>query len=124
MAAGKIVGYIRVSSLDQNPERQLDGIKLDKVFTDTISGKNTERPGLDELLKYVREDDTIVIHSMDRPARNLDDLRKLVQPLTGRGIKISFLKESLIFSGDDSAMSPLLLSVMGAFAEFERSLSP
>jgi len=80
------------------------------------------RPELQALLKYVREGDTIVVHSLDRLARNLDDLRRLVNDLTGRGIKIQFIKENLTFNGDDSSMSKLLLSIMGAFAEFERSL--
>lgn len=120
--SGKIIGYIRVSSYDQNPERQLEGIKLHKVFTDKASGKDVERPQLKELLNYVREDDTIVVHSMDRLARNLDDLRKMVADLTGRNVSVQFIKENLTFTGNDAPMSKLLLSVMGAFAEFERAL--
>jgi len=81
-----------------------------------------QRPQLDALLSYVLEDDTLVVHSMDSLARNLDDLRRLVQQLTGRGVRIEFLKEGLTFTGDDSPMANLLLSVMGAFAEFERAL--
>lgn len=72
MAVGKNVGYVRVSSFGQNPERQLDGVALDKIFTDKASGRNTERPQLDALLGYVREGDTVIVHSMDRLARNLD----------------------------------------------------
>jgi len=120
--AGKKVGYIRVSSFDQNPERQLEGIELDKRFIDKASGKDVKRPALAELLSYVREDDTVIVHSMDRLARNLDDLRQIVQKLNKQNIKIQFIKENLIFTGEDSPMSNLLLSVMGAFAEFERSL--
>ncbi len=82
----------------------------------------TQRPELEQLLKFVREGDTVVVHSMDRLARNLDDLRRLVADLTKRGVKIQFVKESLTFTGEDSPMSNLLLSVMGAFAEFERAL--
>ncbi|CAL7961918.1 hypothetical protein MIDIC_340019 [Alphaproteobacteria bacterium] len=59
---------------------------------------------------------------MDRLARNLDDLRKIVQTLTGKSIQVKFIKEGLAFTGEDSHMSNLMLSVMGAFAEFERSL--
>ena len=70
----------------------------------------------------LREGDTVIVHSMDRLARNLDDLRQLVRTLTGRGINIQFVKESLTFTGEDSPMATLLLSVMGAFAEFERAL--
>ncbi|HIB4699827.1 TPA: recombinase family protein, partial [Klebsiella pneumoniae] len=112
----------RVSSFDQNPERQLEQIQVDKVFTDKASGKDTRRPELERLLAFVREGDTVVVHSMDRLARNLDDLRRLVQGLTQRGVRIEFLKEHLTFTGEDSPMANLMLSVMGAFAEFERAL--
>lgn len=118
----KRVGYIRVSTLDQNTERQLDGQDLDKVFTDKASGKDTKRPQLQATLDYLREGDTLVVHSMDRLARNLDDLRRMVLELTSKGVLVEFIKERLTFTGEDSAMSQLLLSVMGAFAEFERSL--
>lgn len=119
---GQRIGYRRVSSYDQNPERQLEGIQVDRLFTDKVSGKDTRRPELDRLLAFVREGDTVVVHSMDRLARNLDDLRRLVQGLTGRGIRIEFVKECLVFTGEDSPMANLMLSVMGAFAEFERAL--
>jgi DNA invertase Pin-like site-specific DNA recombinase len=122
MAKGQTVGYIRVSSVDQNEARQLDGMNLDKVFTDKASGKDTKRPQLAAALEFLREGDTLAVHSMDRLARNLDDLRRIVLGLTKRGVKVQFVKESLTFTGEDSAMSNLLLSVMGAFAEFERSL--
>jgi DNA invertase Pin-like site-specific DNA recombinase len=116
------VGYIRVSSVDQNTVRQLDGIDLERTFTDTASGKDTARPKLDELLAFVRDGDTVIVHSMDRLARNLDDLRRLVRMLTGKGVRVEFVKENLTFTGEDSPLATLLLSVMGAFAEFERSL--
>jgi DNA invertase Pin-like site-specific DNA recombinase len=120
--AGQRIGYIRVSSLDQNPERQLEQVAVDRVFTDKASGKDTQRPALDTLLAFVRDGDTVVVHSLDRLARNLDDLRRLVQTLTKRGVRIEFVKEGLTFTGEDSPMAQLMLSVMGAFAEFERSL--
>lgn len=116
------VGYIRVSTFDQNTVRQLDGIDVEKTFVDKASGKDTSRPKLDELLAFVREGDEVIVHSMDRLARNLDDLRRLVRILTGKGVKVVFVKESLTFTGEDSPMVNLLLSVMGAFAEFERAL--
>ena len=72
---GQRIGYIRVSSFDQNPERQLDQVPLDKVFTDKASGKDIKRPELEALLSFVREGDTVGVHNMDRLARNLDDLR-------------------------------------------------
>ena len=119
---GKRVGYIRVSSVDQNELRQLDGVQLDKKFTDKASGSDTKRPQLQAALEYLRDGDVLVVHSLDRLARNLDDLRKMVTELTGRGVVVEFVKEQLTFTSEDNAMSKLLLSAMGAFAEFERAL--
>ena len=119
---GHRIGYVRVSSFDQNPERQLEQVPVDRVFTDRASGRDTQRPELDALCAFVREGDTVVVHSMDRLARNLDDLRRLVQGFTRRGVRIEFTKEHLTFTGEDSPMANLMLSVMGAFAEFERAL--
>ena len=90
---GQRIGYVRVSSYDQNPERQLEQVEVGKLFTDKASGKDTQRPQLEAMLGFVREGDTVVVHSMDRLARNLDDLRRLVQKLTKRGVRIEFLKE-------------------------------
>jgi DNA invertase Pin-like site-specific DNA recombinase len=122
LVAGQRIGYVRVSTLDQNEKRQLDGQVLDRVFTDKASGRDTSRPELTELLRFARNGDTVIVHSMDRLARNLDDLRALVQGLTRKGVRVEFVKESLVFTGEDSPMANLMLSVMGAFAEFERSL--
>jgi DNA invertase Pin-like site-specific DNA recombinase len=119
---GQRIGYLQVSTLDQNEKRQLEGQVLDRVFTDNASGRDTARPQLSELLRFARDGDTIVVHSMDQLARNLDDLRALVQGLTRKGVRVEFVKESLVFTGEDSPMANLMLSVMGAFAEFERSL--
>lgn len=120
--SGKKVGYVRVSSFDQNPERQLEGLDLDKKFTDKASGKSTKRPKLEDMMDYVREGDILIVHSMDRLARNLDDLRRIVFQLTEKHVSVQFIKENLTFTGEDSPMSNLLLSMMGAFAEFERSI--
>lgn len=122
MTKGKIIGYIRVSSFEQNEVRQLEGIQLDKIFTDKASGKDTNRPALEEMLNYVRDGDLIIVHSMDRLARNLDDLRKIVFDLNNRQVKVQFVKEGLTFTGEDSPMATFQLSIMGAFAEFERRL--
>ena len=111
-----------MSALDQKEVRQLDGLELDKRFTDKVSGKDRNRPQLEQMIEFVREGDTVFCHSMDRLARNLDDLRLLVKKLTGKGVKVCFVKESLTFTGEDSPMANLLLSVMGAIAEFEREL--
>ena len=116
------IGYVRVSSFNQNADRQLEQIEVNKVFTDIASGKDTKRPELEKLLTFVREGDIIVVHSMDRLARNLDDLRRIVQSLTKKGVRIEFVKEGLVFTGENSPMADLMLSVIGAFAEFERAL--
>jgi DNA invertase Pin-like site-specific DNA recombinase len=119
---GQRVGYLRVSGFDQNEGRQLEGLDLDRTFLDKPSGKDMKRPQLEAMLGFVREGDTVVCHSMDRLGRNLDDLRKLVLGMTARGVQVQFVKEGLLFTGDDSPMANLLLSVMGAFAQFEREL--
>lgn len=89
---GQRIGYVRVSAFDQNVDRQLEGLALDKIFIDKASGKDVNRPQLEAMLSFIREGDTAVVHSMDRLARNLDDLRKLVQLLTKRSIRIEFVK--------------------------------
>lgn len=117
------VGYIRVSSLDQNAARQLVGIKLDKIFEEKISCKDRKRPELDRMLSYIREGDHIYVHSMDRLARNLKDLLDLVKEITDKGSTIHFVTQNLVFSKDESnPTAKLMLQVMGAVAEFERSI--
>ncbi len=120
--AGQTIGYIRVSSEDQNPDRQLEGINLDKKFIEFASGKSVDRPMLRDMINYVREDDVIMVHSMDRMARNLRDLRNTVDQIIHKKAKITFLKENLSFTGKDNPLSLFFLSVMGAFAEFELSI--
>jgi len=119
---GQRIGYVRVSTFDQNPDRQLEGVQVDRTFTDKASGKDVKRPQLEALMSFSRVGDTVVVHSMDRLARNLDDLRRIVQTLTQCGVHIEFVKERLVFTGENSPMANLMLSVMGAFAEFERTL--
>lgn len=119
---GQVVGYVRVSTVDQKTDRQLESVAVDRVFEDKASGKDIQRPQLQAAMDYVREGDTLVCHSMDRLARNVDDLRHIVKELTGRGVAVQFVKESLTFTGEDSPMANLLLTMLGAVAEFERSL--
>ena len=120
---GQIIAYVRVSSVDQNTDRQtFEGVKVDKTFTDKCSGGTRNRPALCEMLDYVREGDTIVCHSIDRLARDLGDLMHLVQTLTGRGVGVRFMKEGLSFTGDASPMQDLMMQIFGAVAQFERSL--
>ena len=121
---GQEIGYIRVSSIAQNTARQLDGIQLDKIFEDHCSGKDaTSRPQLQECLRYLREGDVLHVHSIDRLARNLGDLQAIISNLTSKGVCIKFHKENLSFdSGSENPMDKLLLQMLGAFAEFERTI--
>ena len=118
----KKIGYIRVSTFGQNTDRQLEGLTLDKVFVEHASGKDTHRPQLALLLDYVRDGDQVFVHSMDRLARNLEDLRSIVLQLNSKKVPIQFLQENLRFNGEEGPLATLLLSIMGAFAEFERAL--
>lgn len=123
MNKGQTVGYIRVSSIDQNTERQLDGLTLDKVFTDKASGKDTNRPALKEATGWVRGGDTLVVHSMDRLARNVEDMLRIVRELTGKGVSVKFLKENMTFDASSSdPRNTLLFTILSAFSEFERAL--
>jgi len=116
------VGYIRVSTDDQNTARQLDGVALDRTFEDKLSGRDTKRPALQEALAYVREGDTLHVHSIDRLARNLQDLLAVLTDLTGRGVAVKFHKEALAFTGEADPFQALQLQIIGAVAEFERAL--
>jgi len=122
MSKGHRIGYVRVSTLDQNTERQLDGIELDRTFTDKASGKDTQRPQLQTALEYARDGDTFVVHSMDRLARNAEDLLRTVRELTGRGVTVEFVKNHLTFSGKADPMAKLMMTMLAAFGEFERDL--
>ena len=116
----KLKGFICTTG--QNPDRQLADIELDETFTDFTSGKDRERPGLEACLKYCRKGDVLHIHSIDRLARNLGELQRIVDELKAKKVSVKFHKENLTFSGGDSSMDKLLLQIMGAFAEFERTL--
>jgi DNA invertase Pin-like site-specific DNA recombinase len=117
------VGYKRVSTLEQNTQRQLEGVTLDKVFEDKLSGKDRERPQLQAAINFVREGDTLVIHSLDRLARNLVDLCQIVKELNGKGVTVSFQKEQLTFAaGKDDPFATLQMQMLASFAQFERSL--
>lgn len=126
---GQKIGYIRVSSVDQNDARQLDGLVLDKIFTDKASGKDVHRPQLQAMLSHVREGDHVYVHSMDRLSRSLKDLQEVVESLTARGVAVEFCKENLRFerpgsngTSHSAAYSKLLLQMLGAVGEFERAL--
>jgi DNA invertase Pin-like site-specific DNA recombinase len=120
---GQNVGYIRVSSTSQNTERQLADVALDRIFTDKASGKDANRPELVNCLEHLREGDFLHVHSIDRLARNLKDLQTIIEKLTQKGVTVRFYKEHLTFeAGNNSPMQTLMLQMLGAFAEFERTL--
>lgn len=125
VVVGQKIGYARVSSKEQNLDRQLAALKKEKVFrifTDTVSGSSTQRPGLDGALNYVRAGDQLIVVSMDRLARSLIDLHRLVGELTERGVSVKFLKEGQVYSKDSSPVAKLMLGLLGSMAEFERAI--
>ncbi|OMQ24814.1 recombinase family protein [Serratia oryzae] len=118
-----IFGYARVSTKDQNLERQLSVLNsvCDKVITEKASGKSTsERPELQGLISHLREGDTLIVKSIDRLARNTKDLLELVDKMIERGVTVKFLDNSMSF--DNTPSSRLILTMMGAVAEFERGI--
>lgn len=123
MSKHQTVAYIRVSSVQQSTDRQLVGVDYDKEFIEKVSAKDTDRPQLAAMLEHVREGDTVVVHSMDRLARNTKDLLEIVESLKAKGVSIRFIKENLAFTaGTDNSMNNLLLTMLGAVAQFEREL--
>jgi DNA invertase Pin-like site-specific DNA recombinase len=125
---GQRVGYVRVSSLEQSSERQVETIRksgeIDRIFEDKISGRSrAQRPGLKDCIDYLRDGDELIIASIDRLARSLIDLRNLVDEITDKGVTVCFLHENLTFThGGEDARSNLMLSILGSFAEFERAI--
>lgn len=120
------IAYKRVSTVDQNTERQLEGagIEFDKVYEDKAGGGDLKRPQFQKMMDNLRPGDTIHVHSMDRLARNLKDLLDCVDRITRAGAGIRFVKENLTFEPESvaSPMSKLILGVMGSVAEFERAI--
>ena len=120
---GQKIGYIRVSTVDQNTDRQLAYIELDKVFEEKVSAKTADRPELQQMLGHIRESDEIYIHDISRLARNIEDLHRLVNEIIEKGCSVHFVKENLHFSGDRTdPTQQLLLSMLGAVYQFERSI--
>lgn len=115
------IGYIRVSTTQQNADRQLKGIPLDKTFEEKVSAKDMNRPALQALLSYVREGDTIHVHDLSRLSRSTLDTLALVDKLSQKGIKVHFHKEGIV-TGDDSPMAKMMLTIIAAVATAEREL--
>jgi DNA invertase Pin-like site-specific DNA recombinase len=122
MSKGEKIGYVRVSTIDQNPERQLEGIDLDKKFVDYCSGATVNRPQLKSLLEYVREDDIVIVHALDRLGRRLIDILHLVEYFLKKNVHIHFIKENLKFTGIEDPMSKCILTLFGCISEYEYSL--
>lgn len=118
----QIVGYIRVSSQGQNIARQLEGIEMDKKFIDIMTGSIKDREQLWACIDYVREGDTLIVDSIDRLARNVIHLQEILTELLNNGVEVRFIKENLTFTSQKDPMATLMLQMMGAFAEFERSM--
>lgn len=117
------IGYIRVSSAGQNTDRQLDGVALDVIYEEKVSGKDRNRPELQNMLKAITTGDTVHVHSMDRLARNMVDLHHLVEEMTGKGATVLFHKENLTFDGAKrDSYADMLLGILGSVAQFERAI--
>ena len=119
---GQRIGYVRVSSIDQNPERQLEQIPLDQVFTDQASGKDTQRRNWKGCSASCARPTRWSCTAWIGWPRNLDDLRRIVGKLTGRGVRIEFVQENLTFTGEDFADGEPDAVGHGGLAEFERAL--
>ncbi len=117
------IGYIRVSSEGQNIDRQLVNVHLDKTYIDKVSGATKNRPQLSACLAYMRQGDTLHIHSIDRLARSLRDLQDIVDALVKRGITVHFHTEHLIFTSEENPVSTMMLQLLGVIAQFERTLT-
>lgn len=122
MSKGQRLGYIRVSTAEQNIDRQLHGLDFDEVFVDKCTGSNSDRVALNNLKTHCRKGDSVFVHSIDRLARNLADLLGLVTYFTEKGVSVEFSKEGLTFTGEDNPFQKLQLQIIGSCAEFERSM--
>lgn len=122
MATGQIIGYARVSTVEQNEARQIETLKshgCTKIFIDKVSGKNTDRPQLQAMLDYVREGDTLIVSEYSRLARSTKDLLDIVQSLHDKGITVISDKEKLDTS---TPQGKLMLTIFAGLAEFERDI--
>ncbi len=117
------IAYRRVSSLDQNLDRQLiDQGNIEKVFEEKLSGASRERPALMEMIEFSREGDTVVVHALDRLGRDIRDLLNIVEELNAKGVAVEFVSERLRFSqDDDDPLARLQLHMLASFAQWERS---
>lgn len=119
------VGYRRVSAVDQNLDRQLDGFDgLDRVFEEKASGARGDRPALREMIEFVRDGDVVHVHSLDRLGRDIRDLLNIVEEINAKGVVVEFASERLRFSKEeDDPLARLQLHMLAAFAQWERNIS-
>jgi DNA invertase Pin-like site-specific DNA recombinase len=122
MSTSHRIGYRRVSSISQSTVRQLEGVKLDKVYEDRLSGKDTNRPQLQAALDYCRDGDTLVVHSLDRLARNTEDLLRIVRQMNAKGVTVEIMHPPMTFRGGDDPTSVLMLTILSGVATMERAL--
>lgn len=123
-------GYVRVSSQEQNPDRQLDslralGVPKENIFSDKQSGRDTNRDGLKKCISSLKKGDTLIVHELSRLGRSLIDLCRIVEKLNDAGISVKFIKENLTFNGfekENDALSTLQLHMFGSICEYERQL--
>jgi len=124
MVRDMIFNYIRVSTVNQNADRQLVGVLCDREFTEKVSAKDMERPQLQAMLSTLRKDDIVNVHELSRLARNTKDLLGIVEQILGLGASIKFHKENMTFNSGEAqdAFQQLMLTMLGAIAQFERNL--
>lgn len=116
------IGYVRVSTVEQNEARQVEALKqydIERLYKEKVSAKDTNRPKLQEMLSFVREGDTIYIHSFDRLARNTIDLLTIIEELKEKNVKLVSIKDNIDFN---SNTGKFMLTILGAVAELERSI--
>ena len=118
--SGQTIGYVRVSTTDQNPARQLAAIgTVDRLFCEKISAKSTDRPQLQAMLAYVRSGDVVKVKSPDRLARSTTDLLTLVNQLKDKDVQIQFIDQPAL--NTDSPQGQFMLTILGAVAQLERA---
>jgi DNA invertase Pin-like site-specific DNA recombinase len=124
---GENIGYIRVSTTEQNIERQLVAfepfnINPDNVFIDKLSGKDRNRPALESMIKYARKGDVVYVKSFDRLGRNMIDVLQIVKDINSKGASLHIINGGYVYSGDDTPMMVLLMGISASIAEFERAM--